>query len=216
MNSLIFPSIEENAVDESNSFCTYVNQRKVDVIKCNKERRNAIIRPTSTNVISGETDDLISLALSDAIKKCNKNIFSMSDSDAPKETLFTFIDSQTPQIKELEKADSDVVDSDEQKNVTTSAHVQNEEGGCGDNKDIVQLVVSQTNYTIEEVREKLVEYDNDYMSIIMDYVSPIKKVNENKTKSINQQIYATIRNKIDISDFNKKQEEKYKNIQLLE
>lgn len=60
----------------------------------------------------------------------------------------------------------------------------------------IRIVMTQTNYTEEESREKLMLFNCDYMRVIKDYMGiPEKK--EVKVKSFNQEIYRQIRTKLD-------------------
>ena len=60
----------------------------------------------------------------------------------------------------------------------------------------IRIVMTQTNYTEEESREKLMLFNCDYMRVIKDYMGiPEKK--EVKAKSFNQEIYRQIRTKLD-------------------
>ena len=61
----------------------------------------------------------------------------------------------------------------------------------------VKIVMSQTNYTEEEARQKLQLFNCDYMRVLKDYMGiPEKEV---KAKSLNQEIYKQIRTKLDSS-----------------
>jgi hypothetical protein len=63
----------------------------------------------------------------------------------------------------------------------------------------LNIIVSQTSYTIDEARELLETNTGDYIKIVIEY---LKKDRENnnpivtKTPSINQSIYRQIRNKM--------------------
>lgn len=63
----------------------------------------------------------------------------------------------------------------------------------------VQKVMSQTNYTIEEAREKLRLCNCDYMRVIKDYMGIPEKKDERKVKSVNQEIFRQIRTTLDSS-----------------
>lgn len=81
-----------------------------------------------------------------------------------------------------------------------------------DDKEISEMcniVSRQTNYTIDEIKDKLIEYDYVYMDIIKEYMG-IKKDKPKPIKSLNQEIYRQIRIKLDeaTKDFNDKQYEK--------
>lgn len=60
----------------------------------------------------------------------------------------------------------------------------------------VQKVISQTNYTEEEAKEKLRLFNCDYIMVIKDYMGiPVKK--SNSVKSVNQEIFKQIRTNLD-------------------
>jgi hypothetical protein len=71
------------------------------------------------------------------------------------------------------------------------------------------IVSRQTNYTIDEIKDKLIEYDYVYMDVIKEYMG-VKKEKPKPIKSLNQEIYRQIRIKLDDAtrDFNQKQYEK--------
>lgn len=71
------------------------------------------------------------------------------------------------------------------------------------------IVARQTDYDEETIKQKLIDYDYDHMKIIKEYLGLDKKV-QDKSLSVNQEIYRQIRKKIDVSDYNKKQAEKLK------
>lgn len=63
----------------------------------------------------------------------------------------------------------------------------------------VQKVMAQTNYTVEEAREKLRLFNCDYMRVIKDYMGIPEKKEERKVKSVNQEIFRQIRTTLDSS-----------------
>tara|TARA_B100001093_G_scaffold463565_1_gene479741 strand:+ start:466 stop:888 length:423 start_codon:yes stop_codon:yes gene_type:complete len=67
--------------------------------------------------------------------------------------------------------------------------IQKEEENIG-------IVMRQTNYTYDEAKNKLLEYDFNYLLVIEDYMG-IKKKNKNEIVSINQSVYKEIRNCLD-------------------
>ena len=71
------------------------------------------------------------------------------------------------------------------------------------------IVSRQTNYTIDEIKDKLIEYDYVYMDVIKEYMG-VKKEKPKPIKSLNQEIYRQIRIKLDDAtrDFNQQQYEK--------
>jgi hypothetical protein len=75
-------------------------------------------------------------------------------------------------------------------------------------QDKIQMLCRQTNYTQEEAKEKLIEFDQDIVKVIKNYLGIKEKVEP--IKSINQEIYKQFRQKMNDSmkDYNKEQEEK--------
>lgn len=63
----------------------------------------------------------------------------------------------------------------------------------------VKKVMSQTNYTEEQAKEKLRLFNCDYMKVIRDYMGIPEKKQENKIKSVNQEIFRQIRTNLDSS-----------------
>jgi len=63
----------------------------------------------------------------------------------------------------------------------------------------VKKVMSQTNYTEEEAKEKLRIFNCDYMRVIRDYMGIPELKEERKVKSVNQEIFRQIRKKLDNS-----------------
>jgi hypothetical protein len=69
----------------------------------------------------------------------------------------------------------------------------------------IEIIMRQTNYTIDESREKLLENNNDHEKVIRLFLGIKDKVNV-PIKSINQEIYRQLRYKMDASmrEYNKK------------
>ena len=61
----------------------------------------------------------------------------------------------------------------------------------------IHMVMNQTNYTFEQAREKLAQFNNDELNTIRDYLGIQPK--KTQSKSLNQQIYSQIRSKLDDS-----------------
>ena len=59
----------------------------------------------------------------------------------------------------------------------------------------IDIILRQTNYSKEEAREKLLEYNNDYVAVIKAYLG-VKK-DAASIKSVNQEIYKQLRFKLD-------------------
>ncbi len=81
-----------------------------------------------------------------------------------------------------------------------------------DDKEITEMcniVSRQTNYTLDEIKDKLIEYNYVYTDVIKEYMG-IKKEKPQPIKSLNQEIYRQIRIKLDEATraFNEKQYEK--------
>lgn len=78
--------------------------------------------------------------------------------------------------------------------------------------DMCNIVSRQTTYTIDEIKDKLIEYNYVYTDVIKEYMG-IKKEKPQPIKSLNQEIYRQIRIKLDeaTKEFNEKQYEKILN-----
>ena len=61
----------------------------------------------------------------------------------------------------------------------------------------IDIILRQTNYSKEEAREKLVEYNNDYIVVIKAYLGVKKDADKPEIKSVNQEIYKQMRFKLD-------------------
>jgi FPC/CPF motif-containing protein YcgG len=72
----------------------------------------------------------------------------------------------------------------------------------------VGIIARQTDYDEETIKQKLIDYGYDHMKIIKEYLGLDKKISVPKPSSVNQEIYKQIRKKMEISDYNKKQDEK--------
>tara|TARA_B000000475_G_C15902949_1_gene409351 strand:+ start:107 stop:517 length:411 start_codon:yes stop_codon:yes gene_type:complete len=67
-------------------------------------------------------------------------------------------------------------------------------------QEVINLVMRQTDYTEEQVKEKLVEWNNNYINVIKEYLNPSfqkKKPSPEKSKTLNQQMMGEIRNFMD-------------------
>ncbi len=68
------------------------------------------------------------------------------------------------------------------------------------NREIILLVQRQTGYTEDIAKEKLKQYNNNYIDVIKSYVNPEYKLVKNKEASkntTNQQIFSEIRGFMD-------------------
>ena len=61
----------------------------------------------------------------------------------------------------------------------------------------IQIILRQTDYTVEQAREKLGDFNFDEMAVIRDYFGITKKKEPEKLKSINQAIYRQLRTHLD-------------------
>ena len=62
----------------------------------------------------------------------------------------------------------------------------------------IQIILRQTNYSEQEAREKMKEYNNDHFKVIRSFLG----ITEKKAlpiKSLNQEIYKQIRSSLDTS-----------------
>ena len=65
------------------------------------------------------------------------------------------------------------------------------------NDKYVRHIMSQTNYNETVAREKLQEFDNDFMKVLKDYMGIPEKKETTQIKSVNQEIYKQIRHSLD-------------------
>jgi len=61
----------------------------------------------------------------------------------------------------------------------------------------IDIILRQTNYSEEEARDKLFEYNNDYIAVIKAYLGVKKDASKPEIKSVNQEIYKQMRFKLD-------------------
>lgn len=61
----------------------------------------------------------------------------------------------------------------------------------------VKQIMSQTTYSEQEAREKLQEFNNDFMKVLKNYMGITEKKENNQIKSVNQEIYKQIRYSLD-------------------
>lgn len=65
-------------------------------------------------------------------------------------------------------------------------------------KELIRIICTQTNYTQEEAKEKLVLFNNNHISVIKDFLNiPLEK--KKPIESLNQEIYKQIRYKLNES-----------------
>jgi hypothetical protein len=73
----------------------------------------------------------------------------------------------------------------------------------------VEMILRQTDYDAETAERKLFEFNDDALKVIKHYLGILDKpVQKTQVKSVNQEIYRQLRNKLNVSEFNKKQQEK--------
>ena len=74
----------------------------------------------------------------------------------------------------------------------------NEEMNNADFNNKVEIITRQTDYSIEEAREKLIECNNDYQKVIKLFLGIVEK-KESPIVSINQEIYKQLRHRMNSS-----------------
>ena len=84
-------------------------------------------------------------------------------------------------------------------------------------KEVINLVMRQTDYTEEQTKEKLKQWNNNYINVIKEYLNPNfnKKETKKSTKTLNQQIMGEIRTFMDdvyIKFENRKRYNQYVNV----
>lgn len=66
-------------------------------------------------------------------------------------------------------------------------------------REVINLVMRQTDYTEEQAKEKLKKWNNNYINVIKEYLNPdfqtVKK--KEKPKTLNQQMLGEIRSFMD-------------------
>jgi hypothetical protein len=65
-----------------------------------------------------------------------------------------------------------------------------------DIKEKIEMIMRQTNYNEETIKEKLVFFDYDHLLVIKDYLGIAIVKKSEPIKSINQEIYKQIRNNL--------------------
>jgi len=65
------------------------------------------------------------------------------------------------------------------------------------NEAHIKQIMSQTNYSEEVARNKLIEFNYDFMRVLKNYMGIPEKKEINTIKSINQEIYKQIRSNLD-------------------
>jgi|UniRef100_A0A6C0IJZ7 hypothetical protein len=75
--------------------------------------------------------------------------------------------------------------------------------------EMCDMISRQTDYTLDEIKDKLIEYNYNSIDVIKEYMG-VQKEKPRPITSINQEIYKQIRMKLDegIKDFNEKQYKK--------
>ena len=84
-------------------------------------------------------------------------------------------------------------------------------------KEVINLVMRQTDYTEEQSKEKLKQWNNNYINVIKEYLNPKfnKKEIKQTSKTLNQQMMGEIRTFMDdvyIKFENRKKYNQYANI----
>ena len=67
------------------------------------------------------------------------------------------------------------------------------------NRNLIDVIIRQTDYTEEKAIEKLTEHKNDVLAIVREYMGVVKPPTRNEVvkSSMNQQIFSEIRNLMD-------------------
>lgn len=65
--------------------------------------------------------------------------------------------------------------------------------------ELIKKIMSQTTYTEEIAKKKLEEFNYDFMKVLKDYMGISERPQNQKVKSINQEIYKQIRQNLDAS-----------------
>jgi len=80
-----------------------------------------------------------------------------------------------------------------------------------DIRNMCNIVHRQTNYTVDEIMDKLIEHDYNHLDIIKEYMGVVVS-KPYKIESIQQEIYKQMRYKLDAAtkDFNDSQYDKLK------
>lgn len=89
--------------------------------------------------------------------------------------------------------------------------------GSNREKEVIKLVMRQTDYTEEQAKEKLAQWNNNYINVIKEYLNPNfnKTKKEAKSKTLNQQMLGEIRTFMDdvyIKFENRKRYNQYINV----
>jgi hypothetical protein len=71
----------------------------------------------------------------------------------------------------------------------------------------VEMILRQTDYTEEEAKNKLIEFNYDHIKVVKSYLGITEK-KEPPVKTVNQEIYKQIRYKLDstMREFNLRKE----------
>jgi len=67
-----------------------------------------------------------------------------------------------------------------------------------DDVERIQMIMRQTDYTEEQVIQKLIAFNDDHIKVIKDFMG-ISEKKAPQIKSVNQEIYKQIRGKLDDS-----------------
>jgi hypothetical protein len=61
----------------------------------------------------------------------------------------------------------------------------------------IQIILRQTDYTAEQAKEKLAQFNYNEISVIKDYFGITEKTKPKEIKSLNQEIYKQLRSHLD-------------------
>jgi hypothetical protein len=66
-------------------------------------------------------------------------------------------------------------------------------------EELIKKIMCQTTYTEEIAKQKLEEFNYDFIRVLKDYMGITEKPKNEKIKSLNQEIYKQIRQNLDAS-----------------
>jgi hypothetical protein len=80
---------------------------------------------------------------------------------------------------------------------------------CNDEtEEKIGIILRQTTYTPEEAKCKLIEKSGDHIKVIRSFMGITEK-KELPINSMNQEIYRQLRNKLNISQYNERQQREF-------
>ena len=78
-------------------------------------------------------------------------------------------------------------------------------------QEIIKIIINQTNYDEILAKEKLKEWDNNFLNVIKEYLNPdFNCVKKEKKMSTNQKVFCSIRKFMDTAAYNYEKKKVYK------